>query len=647
MAKENNWAVTPNKEKHKYVVGIDLGHGETSAAYAEIGWDKTPGQLETVTDIDLSKDKLFVIPSALAIEPNGDVSIGSSAFDKTDSNLYVCFKKRPVSIDGDAEKLMIRYMREVYNLIRETTGAMLTDDNHVVYIATPSGWDKDTQALYGQMAREAGMPIAGVTWESRAALIKAQSSVDSGLPQFVDKGAVVFDMGSSTLDFTYISTDVFKDNKTPIDFGYDCGASEVERIMYSQLKERNEVVEDFENKYPGAINKLLFKFREAKEEYYRKENHSIRKSIDFYDLVADESLDPIRFSFKEDELENCLKENGYVDKIRNAMVDFKENHIKGKPIHAAFFTGGASRMDFLKDLVSTLWNVQYVFRDQNPSLTISRGATEAARSDLRSGGAGNIKSAIRTLMSDIDVYSIFAEKLGTKIQEEIQGSIAGPVCTFKDGDEDYCLADLEAAIQNNIDSDVENIGTWSKECMEEAFEDVAAEMREKLGQVMANYTKTDIKLGSLNATEIEFPDIDLDAISGQIQEVASSISENATEWTGIVTNVAIGAVAGFLLGPIGWIAMGAYAFFKGFFGKEETEAEKREKAKYQELDSEQRLKVYNEFDNKWGTICAQISDAVSDALEDPSLQEKVNAQCQPILRKYAEECLRQTRLMLD
>lgn len=647
MASNNSWAVSPNKESHRYVVGIDLGHGETSAAYAEIGWGEDMGTLEPVKDIDLPQDKTFVIPSAISIEANGDLHVGADAFEYQEAELHVCFKQRPTSINGKAEQLMIKFMSEVYKLIRERVGAILTDGNHLVYIATPSGWDKETQDLYGQMAREAGMPIAGVTWESRAAFIKAQSSADSGLPQYVDKGAIVFDMGSSTLDFTYISTDVLKDNNKPIDYGYDCGASKVERLMYEKLKENSDVVEEFEQKYPKGTDRLLFEMRKGKEEYYRKAEHKLRKTVDFYQLVSDEDLDVVRCVYKEGELDDYLKQKGYVELISKAMKDYKENHIKGMPIHAAFFTGGASRMDFLQDLVKDLWQVDYVFRDQNPSLTISQGVAEAARSDVRSGGAGNIKSEIRKIMNDIDVYGMFSEKLGAKMQEEIQASIATPVCSFKDADEDYCLADLEQSIQNNIESDVSNIGDWAKECMEQAFEDATTDIRDKMSKMMANYSKSDIKMGKLSAKQIELPEMDLDLISDQIQELASSFTESASEWTGVLTGAAIGAVAGFLLGPIGWIGMGAVALWNAFFGEEETEEQKREKAKYKALDAEQRLKVYNDFDAKWGKICEQIEDSINEALSDSTIKNKVNSQCKSVLREYAEECLRQTRLMLD
>ena len=48
--------IVPDKNKHKYVVGIDFGHGETSAAICSIEWGKDAGQRETkVQDIDLDR----------------------------------------------------------------------------------------------------------------------------------------------------------------------------------------------------------------------------------------------------------------------------------------------------------------------------------------------------------------------------------------------------------------------------------------------------------------------------------------------------------------------------------------------------------------------------------------------------------------
>lgn len=649
MGNNNSWSITPDKNKHKYVIGIDFGHGETSAAYAEIGWDLEKGELSPVKDIDLPQDKTYVIPSAMSITMQGEkecVHIGADAFEYHDADFHVCFKQKPQSLNGEPEKLMAKFMRAVYDLIRERTGSILTDTNHVVYIATPSGWDKEAQDLYGEMAAQVGIPIAGVTWESRAAFIKAQCSADSGLPQFVDKGAIVFDMGSSTLDFTYISTDVLKHNKKPIDYGYDCGASKVEKLMYRQLYSQNDAVSKFEAKYPNASDRLLFELRRGKEEYYRKPEHKLRKAIDFYELVNDEELPMVRCVYDSEALDGMLMEKGYFDQIRNAMIDFKENHINGKPIYAAFFTGGASRMDFLQFLVKEIWNVDYVFRDQNPSLTISQGVAEAARSDVRSGGSANIKAELSKIMSDVDVYSIFSKKLGEKIEDEIQSSIATPVVDFRDSDEDCCLLDLETDIEDNINTDVQNIGEWAKDCMEEAFREVTGNIREKMSKRMSNYTKSDIKMGTIATQEIELPELDFNVISNQIQELASTLTESASALTNTVTGAAFGAVGAFLLGPIGWIA-GLPQILRAIGSIFKTEEEKRLDAKRRDLDKDQRQRVYDEFNNKWSDICDTIHHTTVNALADSEIEYKVNSQCNKVLREYAEECLRQTRLMLD
>lgn len=81
MNTNSTWLTSPNKDTHRYVVGIDFGHGETSAAYAEIGWGQNIATLDPVKDIDLPQDKTYVIPSAISISENGEVHIGADAFE--------------------------------------------------------------------------------------------------------------------------------------------------------------------------------------------------------------------------------------------------------------------------------------------------------------------------------------------------------------------------------------------------------------------------------------------------------------------------------------------------------------------------------------------------------------------------------------
>ena len=171
-----------DKKKYEYVVGIDFGHGETSAAICPLQWDQDDQQLEQVKDLEM-RGNSKVIPSAIAILDDGTAYIGDSAFHPDilkKASVHVCFKKEPEDIAGEAEKIMIRFMKEVYLLIRSNNIGTLQDGNHLVYIATPSGWNNEQQALYVEMAKQAGIPIAGVTKESRAAFVRAQQNVQSG-----------------------------------------------------------------------------------------------------------------------------------------------------------------------------------------------------------------------------------------------------------------------------------------------------------------------------------------------------------------------------------------------------------------------------------------------------------------------------------
>ena len=92
---------------------------------------------------------------------------------------------------------------------------------------------------------------------------------------------------------------------------------------------------------------------------------------------------------------------------------------------------------------------------------------------------------------------------------------------------------------------------------------------------------------------------------------------------------------------------GACCCLENIFGEEETEEQKRAKAKNKSLNIVERKKVYEEFENNWENICMQINDSIMKALDKPSLRIKVNNQCKTILHEYAEDCLRQTRIMLD
>lgn len=639
--------VEMEKRKYEYIIGIDFGHGETSAAICPIQWDTPVEQLDPAKDLEMGGNKK-VIPSAITIIDNGNAYIGDSAFNPEilkQADVHVCFKKAPKDINGENEKLMIRYMQEVYRRIRENNSAMLTDNNHLVYIATPSGWDKATQDLYLQMAKKAGLPIAGLTKESRAAFVRAQHDITSGIGKYIEKGAIVFDMGSSTLDFTYMSS-----NNNLIDHGFDCGASFVEKMIYKQHKDKNPVINRFENKYPQLISYLLFEARKVKEQVYFDPSLKVKKTINFEDFIDDEDFEDDRFKliYQQGELNSLLEQEGYIREIEEAAHDFFYNHINNAPIYGVFLTGGASRMDFIKPLVSRCWNIpeSQIYRDQDPSLTISQGVAEVARMDLRTEGMDDgLEESINSLQGSNIIYNTFMDKFCNALGSRIIEDVGNIVIAFRDAEDDYSLHDLQTCITENVEEAIKEIVPNITLFMQEAISENTQEIQQKVENIIAHYSNQgiNIPIPNLNIGTLKTSNINLNKV---LTSISDKIASESANWAGAVTGAAIGGAIVFLLGgPLAWIVGGAALLGQIFFGK--SEEEKKEEAMLKPLDQSDRLKVYNSIHEKWVDIQNEIEQSVYNSISrNKEIKMSINQTTYHLLQSY-KESLKKARILID
>ena len=632
--------------QYEYVIGIDLGHGETSAAICPLQWDNAPGELDAVKDLEMGGNKK-VIPSAITILDDGRAYIGDAAFNPEvlkQANVRVCFKQAPKNINGDAEQIMIRYMQEVYRRIRENNSALLTDTNHLVYIATPSGWDVSTQNLYVEMARKAGIPMGGVTKESRAAFVKAQQDQTSGISRNIEKGAVVFDMGSSTLDFTYMNSSL----SSLIDYGYDCGASFVEKSIFSEQEKEEEAIQLFEKKYPKLVDYLVFEARKVKEQVYFDPSLRVKKTINFDDIIDDEELEDERFKlmFKPGELNEFLDKTGYIKNIEDAMMDYKKNHIPNYDIYGVFLTGGASRMDFIKPLVCKCWGVpeELVYRDQDPSLTISQGVAEVARMDMRTAGMDEgLGEEIDRLINSNDVYDLFVERYSCDYSEAAKEIVEDIFTSFKDDADDYCIAQLKSGIS-------EGLVTFNKEAVGHISEYVQSSIMEKTENIrncveciIANYTaqggKIDVDLSlNIDVSLINMPNIDL---SSTLNRISKELISEDSGWGGAASGAAIGAAIGSVIPVIGTFFGGLIG---GAIGKSATSTGDRET---QALDQSTRIQIYNTFMSRWDGIFQNIRTSIRKSImENTDIKDTIRNIVYTQLSSYKEN-LKNARILID
>lgn len=635
----------------KYIVGIDFGHGETSAAIAELPVNQN--SVPIVKDLDL-RPGVKVIPSAIAITEDGKAYIGESAFDveQLSSNVkqYVYFKQKPQDLYGDNEKAMIRFMKEVYNAIRENAAAELTDDNHQVYIASPSGWDANTRDRYLQMAKRAGLPCYGVTKESRAALICARAEGGSKVTKNDENGIVVFDMGSSTLDLTYMGK-----MSRSIDHGYDVGASNVDKVIYREKIQSTEAGQKFEQKYPDLAAILLFKARLAKEEYFKKSEKKVKRTINFDDIIDDENFEDerIKISYGSGELEISLAENGYIEAVEESLHDFIKNRLPSdSKINAVLMTGGASRMDFLKESITKCWSVKEnkIFRDTDPSLTISRGIAEVGRMDFMLPDPIDIFNEIRECKGNGKISEDFLAAFTKKLWDKITDEFAATLHTFKNQEADCSMNDLTAQFSEDVKTCVGNIGNDVSGCMNEILQKNCGTMLQQIEKIVAAYRS---QMDSYDRFSIDMNnqsfDFDIDSLAAV---VASELVQNG-DFNKILEGELGAAVVpgilagiGFLMsGPLGWI-LGIGGVISMLFYNE-SEDEKMNKAMTKPLNKSQREKVFNSFAEKWEEWCNRIAEIIHEKVGiNPELKKSVDFAVYNFFDTY-ETSLKQARILVE
>lgn len=619
--------VRPDKNKHQYIIGIDFGHGETSAAISELEWNKSAGTSEQkVRDIDMDRNaKKKVIVSAICKTPDGRYHIGNEAFEPDylveDTQLSVCFKQAPKKMDGEKEQLMIAYMKTVYERILGYE-ENLKPGNHIVYIARPSGWvDEVTKELYRQMAIQAGIPLGGLTSESRAAIFYAMSP-HVGFAKEVSQGAIVFDLGSSTLDFTYLSDKA----ENPIDYGYDLGASAIEQTIYDQLILPTEGVKEFVDTYPQYIDALRFKARLIKEEAYSKDAEtrtSLKFSLD--QVMSDECEDiekyedvDVKIKFKNvGELNNLIEESvNYLSRMKEAMIDYRDNHIHGKKVHGVFLTGGASRMNFIIPLITEVFNLsesQVKIDGDNPSLTISRGiaslgVADAATDVLVSELERKIPSLVNTSELQKKLISVLAEEISDSSWKAVESA---------------CLSFKTSLLNKSLEmKDLENkIRLYMDLYKENDLPRIISKVFNKFLKVESDNVRIELnKIISYYAPGREIKSVAMNHISGSsaINDELNKMAENIAEICAKNTTSTISKVLWAALGIFLWGVFAVlYYAIKGVINYFRSEESKRKDLckKIEEKEFEIKVNVSMELEKQLA-INTDFTSVVSSNMKD-------------------------------
>lgn len=377
----------------KNIVGIDFGHGETSAGFLDS--DNVIGNEVQMSDLNIVGEEK-VIPSVVCIMPSDDVVISPSAYQIAKAKeLGISFKdpligsEKYSKISDSHLRFFEMFLSKTYEAIRGNSNNPLHvsqdgETDFLVYIACPSGWNEEQINAYKEFTNSTcNIPVVDIVKESRAAYIAARRTVGGGI-RTQGGNVLVIDYGSSTIDFTYFNNE---SRFEPVHEGYKLGARIIEETFLEYLKEHES--EAYENislveKKCGPIkgnNVLLYIIRKLKEEYFISPNQEIfQLSIDLSKILLDRSLrgryiEPSSGDgYSKQKVLDIL--SAYINDLANMLDDFLTKEGVSS-IDKVILTGGASRMFFFKELVSQKYDVckdnGTLIVDLNPSLTISRG----------------------------------------------------------------------------------------------------------------------------------------------------------------------------------------------------------------------------------------------------------------------------------
>lgn len=542
------------------IIGFDLGHGETSLTWVSANNQDTPQSLL----INNRKSQI----TAIANHPTRGTLIGDMAFQISDANTFdIAFKSRRFD-DREYQKTIQDFVKAIYDHLISTTQIQTSDTNYF-FIGCPSGWWQEEISTYKQLLSEI-LPNSNIVKESRAALMHAKESGIFTI-QELQKSVLIIDIGSSTTDYTLVKGMA----DTPIDFGYDLGASLIDKEilqltleLHRQYRQGNEKIihlaehlsegeilqlEEVEQleaifqQHPIYRNRCELRCRKAKEEYFNffqlheesfvnVGSEDIQRKYKFMPLVNSKIMDVI-LNKPEAKLDNNSWRQAFTDQLLTVQKKLSELDIEPSAI---LLTGSASKMYFILDTCQEVFPQLSCKRDGEPELSIARGLARWGRVYLRTSGF--VKEISQFLDKELtDIVGNYVPTFLDKLAEELATGLVNEVITTSIKDwrqrKIITLKALEADIEQKAKAWLAGSEGNQKvtNCLLDWLSTVQSEVREQTDEISRKYS---LPIGTLNAKEIN--------LSDQTEKVSTSVSFD--DLTGL--SVFMGHLVGLIVGAV-------------------------------------------------------------------------------------------------
>ena len=423
--------------KLAFVVGFDLGHGETALTMVNL---KSEHKKEAATKIKVNNESNFI--TAIAYHPKKGILIGEPAI-TTDGVIesHLAFKQRPDN-DSTYQRILADYARYIYQQVK-AAGYGITDENTLFIVGCPTDWatekNRHLVSTYETIFRDkAEVPQVRVVAESRGALMNSIESgeIEATVAELRGR-ALVIDLGSSTTDFTLI--DLAQRHADPFDFGHDLGASLIDKLIFQHLlnqhKRKNELIPLIKDSSVHR-NRCELACRKAKESWFKNPDGTapvlpvdiIADELEFSGRVTTKLMETILSSpfIGLRDMEGLygksfayLPGRSWEEELKTQLMQAKEAAERlGKLPDIILLTGGASQMSFVEPTCQSVFPYSRIIRGPEPEYAISRGLAYWGRVDVRSQGfVQAVKQVLDQKLSPVidkempRLFSVLAETL--------------------------------------------------------------------------------------------------------------------------------------------------------------------------------------------------------------------------------------------
>ena len=363
-----------------YLIGIDFGHGETTASFYDT--ENGRGKVKRLHILDGNTLESCKVESVVCRnKETGEWQFAKDIRDYALPDFTLHFKAPMNEITPKNKEAFAAFIKLVFEHILENQSILeynpLTGErNFEIYVACPSGWGKKEDETKIQEYKKFISSIIPVDWiikESDAAYFKFKAELD-----FPAISVLVIDIGSSTIDFTAYGANAAE----PSSEGIKHGASAVENLIYKYFEEHDA---DFNAAKQNAESKCIDKnlnwrnavvhyIKSQKEEFYTQKYAVLLLDLTNNSIcnIRGRVFDDYRISKEQldDEILNPYRQILLQD-LNDEKLRLEKEQI-GTP-QVVVLTGGASRMPWLQRLVKDVFSDSKVFRDSEPSYVVSDG----------------------------------------------------------------------------------------------------------------------------------------------------------------------------------------------------------------------------------------------------------------------------------